>query len=688
MTAHSPQNAPTPATPATDAGTSLGATLVVPLNRLKASPHNARKTPHATATLEALAASIRAKGVLQPPVVEIERKPDGKPTGAYLVTIGEGRRQALRLLAKRKAIKRTHPVRVTVDETNDAHEISLDENVTREAMHPADQFEAFRRVAEEKGWGAEEIGARFGVSAQMVRQRLRLGAVAPDLIAAYRAGDLSLDQLMAFGVSDDGARQQQVFEQIGPHAPPYAIRRAMTETKVRADDRRARFVGHAAYEAAGGVILRDLFTEDGGGWLEDAALLDRLVAEKLTDLAEDARAREGWAWVEAHADFPHGTGYGRVWPEPVERSEAEISAVAALAEAYDRLVAEAEGDGLTPEQDARLEEIDKALQDHGPDVAYRPDDLARSGLIVTLGHDGLARFERGLVRAEDALRASDPAATGADTGIDAPEDATTGTGDEAPGHEADEGLAPLSERLVMDLTAHRTAGLRAALAAAPTAALTAVVHALVLQVFYPGHEQATPLQVRLIRTGLERLAPGVMEGPAGRALAEQGETWAARLPAKPHDLWAVLTALPGSEVLDLLAYCAALGLNAVRDTHDRRPAAWAQAEVLATALSLDMTAVWSPTAASYFSRVSKARMLEAVTEARDAAEAERIAGFRKTDMAEAAERLVEGKGWLPVLLRTAPSEADTVSQPDDASASEDEAASAAVDPDAYPFAAE
>lgn len=685
MTAHSLQTAPTPAT---DAGTLLGATLVVPLNRLKASPRNARRTPHTSATLEALAASIRAKGVLQPPVVEIERKPDGYPTGAYLVTIGEGRRQALRLLVKRKAITRTHPVRVTVDETNDAHEISLDENVTREAMNPADQFEAFRRVAEEKGWGAEEIGARFGVSAQIVRQRLRLGAVAPDLIAAYRAGDLSLDQLMAFGVNDDGARQQQVFEQIGSHAPPYAIRRAMTETKVRADDRRARFIGSAAYEAAGGVILRDLFTEDGGGWLEDAALLDRLVAEKLTDLAEDARAREGWAWVEAHADFPHGTGYERVWPEPVARSEAEISAIAALSEAYDRLVAEADEDGLTPEQDARLEEIDKALQDHGPDVAYRPDDLARSGLIVTLGHDGLARFERGLVRAEDARRPSDSDATGADTGIDAAEDAATKTGDEAPGHEADEGMAPLSERLVMDLTAHRTAGLRAALAATPTVALTAVVHALVLQIFYPGHEQATPLQVRLIRTGLERLAPGVMEGPAGRALAEQGEAWAARLPAKPQDLWAMLTALPGSEVLDLLAYCAALGLNAVRDPHDRRPAAWAQADVLATTLSLDMTAVWSPTAASYFSRVSKARMLEAVTEARDPAEAERIAGFRKTDMAEAAERLVEGKGWLPILLRTPPAEADTVSGPDDASASEDEAGSAAVDPDAYPFAAE
>lgn len=109
MTAQSPHTA---VTPARDAGAMLEATLVVPLNRLKASPKNARKTPHAAATIEALAASIKAKGVLQPPVVEIDRRADRSPTGDYLVTIGEGRRQALRLLAKRKTVTRTHPVRV------------------------------------------------------------------------------------------------------------------------------------------------------------------------------------------------------------------------------------------------------------------------------------------------------------------------------------------------------------------------------------------------------------------------------------------------------------------------------------------------------------------------------------------------------------------------------------------------
>jgi ParB family chromosome partitioning protein len=651
-----------------------GAEVVVSLNRLKASPRNARKVKHSDAGIEALAASIKAKGVLQPPVVEVERDGEGAPTGAYLVTIGEGRRQALRLLAKRKAIKRTHPVRVIVDADNDAHEISLDENITREAMHPADQFEAFQRLAVEKGYGPDEIGARFGVSAHVVRQRLRLGAAAPELMAAYREGALALDQLTAFCVSDDQDRQRQVLEQIGPHTPAYAIRRAMTEAKVRADDRRVRFVGVEAYAEAGGEVLRDLFTEDGGGWLEDVVLLDRLVGEKLAGLADEAREREGWKWAEVSPDYPDVSAFGRVYPVAVERSEAEAAEIVVLSEEYDRIISEAGADALSPEADARLEEIDKALQAFGPDFAYADEARARAGVMVTLGHDGLARFERGLVRAEDVP--ADPPSPwqedeAADEGADnRPRPETEASEDEAP--------SALSDRLLIDLTAHKTMGLRDAVQADVNAALATVVHALALQVFYPTYGVWTPLQLRLTTTGLERLAPGVDDGPAGRRVRDRCEAWGARLPERPEDLWGVVAALAPSDQLDLMACCAGVGLYAVRDPHDRRPGALAQAETLATAVGLNMAETWSATAASYFSRVPKARVLDAVTEAVNPEEAGRIAGFRKADMAEAAERLVEGKGWLPVPLRTV----------SDAAEPEDQGADEPRDDDAYSFAAE
>jgi ParB-like chromosome segregation protein Spo0J len=274
-----------------------GETAFIPLNKLKKSPRNARKTPHSEADIEAYAASIAAKGILQNLVVEPERDEGGQPTGFYFVTIGEGRRLAQLLRVKRKQIKKTEAIRCVIDTTNDPFEISLDENVTRTAMHPADQFEAFRELAEHRGWGAEEIAARFGVTAHVVKQRLRLGAVSPKLMQVYRDGELILDQLMAFAITEDHARHEQVYDNLSYNRDPSFIRRDIMKTHIPATDRRAIFIGAEVYTEAGGNIVRDLFTEDRGGLYEDAALLDRLVIERLEGIAANIQEAEGWTSV-------------------------------------------------------------------------------------------------------------------------------------------------------------------------------------------------------------------------------------------------------------------------------------------------------------------------------------------------------------------------------------------------------
>lgn len=631
-----------------------GDIIEVPLNKLKKSPRNARRTPHGGGDIETLAASIAAKGVLQAPVVEPETGEDGGATGFYLVTIGEGRRLALRLLAQRKQIKKTEPVRCVVDLSNDPHEISLDENVTRFRMHPADEFGAFRRLSEERGLSAEEVGARFGVGAQVVRQRLRLGAVSPVLMERYRAGDLTLDQMMAYAVSEDHARQEQVFDQFGPDRPPYLIRRTMTEAKVMATDRRAVFVGAEAYAEAGGTILRDLFTEDGGGWFEDPALLDRLAAEKLAGIAQAVRDAEGWKWAEAHIDYPRALGLARVYPHPVERSEEETARMSALSEEYDALVSEWDAvETLPPEIEARFAEIDAALEAFGNGTAFDPDETARGGVFVILGQDGVARVERGLIRPEDVPApelATDVEPYGAaETGA---EGGGQGGSAENDGEEAGEDAgAPLSERLVLDLTAHRTLALRDALAAQPTLALSAVVHSLALSSFYPPYDRASCLEIKGSSAYLAGHAPGIDETRAGRSIAERHERWAVRLPKEPGDLWAFVQALAATDVLDLLAHSASLTVNAVRAPFDRKPGAWAHADRLAEAVALDMSGYWSPTVGSFLGRVTKARIGEAVREAVSEEAAARIEGLKKPDMASEAEALLVGKGWLPSLLR-------------------------------------
>jgi ParB family chromosome partitioning protein len=516
-------------------------------------------------------------------------------------------------------------------------------------MHPADQFEAFARLAEERGLSAEEIGARFGVSAQAVRQRLRLGAVSPALMDLYRADGLNLDQMMAFAVSEDHARQEQVLAQYGAERPAYVIRRAMTEAKVSAQDRRAVLVGAEAYGEAGGTILRDLFTEDGGGWFEDAALLDRLAAEKLAGIAEDVRTKEGWKWAEPHIDFPRALGVARVYPRPVARSEEEATQIAALSEEYDALVSEWDAvEDLPPEIEARFKEIESALDAFGDGTAFDPEEIARGGVFVILGSDGVARIERGLIRAED-MRVPEPQAEApaSEPGADAEPEADSPEAEEP---EEDCG-APLSERLVLDLMAHRTLALRDTLAAHPSVALSAVVHALALGAFYAPYERPTCLEIKGVSAYLDGHAPGIDDTRAGRSVAERHAAWASRVPKAADELWVFVQSLAAGDLLDLLAHCASLTLNAVRAPFDRRPGAWAHADRVAEAVDLDMTGYWTPTVASYFGRVTKSRIAEAVREAVSDEAAERIGGLKKPDMAAQAEALLADKDWLPSLLR-------------------------------------
>ncbi|CAM5495463.1 chromosome-partitioning protein ParB OS=Afipia felis OX=1035 GN=parB_1 PE=4 SV=1 [Afipia felis] len=637
-----------------------GTEVFIPLNRLKKSPNNARKTPHNEAAIDAYAASIAAKGILQNLVVEPEYDAEGTATGSYFVTIGEGRRLAQLLRVKRKEIKKTEPIRCIVDTANDPHEISLDENVTREDMHPADQFEAFKKLADERGFGAEEIAARFGVTAHVVRQRLRLGAVSPKLMQVYRDGDLILEQLSAFAITEDHARQEAVYERLSYNRDASTIRRLLTETHVPATDRRARFVGIEAYTEAGGTILRDLFTEDRGGYVEDVALLDLLVTAKLGRAADAVREAEGWKWTEAHLDFPHAHGMRRTYPHPVELVAEDRAALETVQIEFDRLTEQYQtAEELPDDVDARFGELEAEIERlEAKRQAYDPDDVARGGAFVILNHDGTFRIERGFVRREDEKPQPETEQTGKLAAGEAEEaDAQPrrdgdehGDGESATDEEEDD--RPLSDPLVRDLTAHRTLGLRLNLGEQPDVAMIAVTHALAAQIFYLGAD-AHIVGIQPIRTDLAAHADGIEDTPAGKAWTDRHTNWARQMPRDVTNLWTFVAGLDHDSRMALFAHCVALTVNAVRLPWERKPRAVATADHLAGAVALDMTAYWRPTVGSYLGRVTKARILEAVREGVSGEAAERMADMKKVGMAESAEQLLAVTGWLPVLLRTA-----------------------------------
>ncbi|GAY19932.1 ParB/RepB/Spo0J family partition protein [Sphingobium fuliginis] len=542
-------------------------------------------------------------------------------------------------------------------------------------MHPLDQFRAFTALID-AGLSEDDISARFFVSVSTVRQRLRLASVAPSLLEIYGEDGMSLEQLMAFTVNENHARQEQVWEQLSQTYQPSAhqIRRLLTEDAIPASDRRVRFIGLDAYVEAGGYVMRDLFSSDQDGWLQDPTLVEQLVNARLTTIAEEIGA-EGWKWIETAIDLPYGCERGkrRITGTTVPLSDEEQAKLDALVEEYDGLGEQYQDGGDLPDEvDARLTEIDAGITalTQRP-VTYDPEEQARAGVFVSLSHDGRLRVDRGYVRPED-----EPAAEGAGDddsqagGIPSSGPTVSVGGQVQTGEQADDeddAIRPLPDRLVSELTAERTLALRDVLANAPDAAFLALLHALCLSVFR-SHVQAGCVQIGVTQAWLGNAAPNLRETSWSQSIQERHEQWADRLPSDPDELWSALAAMAHEEQMVLLAHCVSLGVNALFEAnkgYDGRISAHgvaqrlAAADALAGVVGLDMAeAGWTPTVDNYLGRVTKPRIIEAVREAKGDATAVLIEHLKKGDMAREAERLLAGTGWLPEPLRLPQAEAE------------------------------
>lgn len=294
---------PQPPVPSPQSPTEAEMKDTVPLNKLILSPRNVRKT-NGREDIESLADSIQAKGLLQNLVVS--EGTGGK--GIYEVDAGGRRYHALMLLAGRKAISRNLPVPVLIVPREDATEASLAENLQKIAMNPADEAEAFVAILDREGdcgvsTAAERLAncaRRFGVSVRHVEQRLRLAALAPDILAALREGRITLDAARAYAGHPDHKQQLQVFkaeENKGSwgHGAK-AIKDALAGKIYPAGHKAAVYVGLDAYAAAGGRVEHDLFmSAEDREILLDPSIVDRLCAKRTEEAANELAREQGWA---------------------------------------------------------------------------------------------------------------------------------------------------------------------------------------------------------------------------------------------------------------------------------------------------------------------------------------------------------------------------------------------------------
>ena len=645
----------------------LSASRDIPFNKLLLSACNVRRVK-AGVSIEQLADDIARRTLLQSITVRPVLDAAGIETGMYEIPAGGRRFRALELLVKQKRLAKTAPIPCVIRLDGIAEEDSLAENIQRAPLHPLDQFRAFLALRE-KGQSEEQIAAAFFVSVAVVKQRLRLASVSPKLLDVYAEDGLTLDQLMAFTVSADHERQEQVYERLSQSytKEAHVIRRMLTEGAVRAADKRALFVGSDAYAEAGGAVMRDLFQRDDGGWLQDPALLNQLVAEKLKREA-DTIAAEGWKWIEVAPDFAYGHHFGlrQLRGDTVPLTTEEETTRDALRAEYDRLEEEYGYVEEVPEKiDQRMTEIETMLGTlESRPVTFDPEEITRAGAFVSIDGAGSLKVERGYIRPEDEL----PVA--ANPEIDADDRHTTGepvytaayaaAGDDvvhgmqqpAPEPEEEDGIKPLPDRLLTELTAHRTLALRNAIGEQPEVAFLAALHALCLQLFYGyGLNSCLDLDVKSVTFNAQ--AAGLNDSAVAGTLTDRHQFWLASIPKHPEDLWAALSRLDLPSQQLLFAHCVGLSVNGLHEAYNRRPQALAHADVLAKALDLDMAAAgWTPTVDTYLGRVTKARILQAVREAKGEHAAQLMDHLKKGEMAEKAEALLAGSGWLPEPLRT------------------------------------
>ena len=626
----------------------MNPTTTIPYARLTLSPANVRKS-NAASSLPALAASIAEHGLIQPLIVT----PANAKRTKFEVHAGGRRWRAIGLLIEAGKLPKDYAVEAKVVESAAAaaREISLAENLQREAMTPADECTAYRDILAE-GADAEAVARRFGVTVRHVQGRLRLADLAEPIFAALREGRITLDTAMAYGSTSDHARQLAAWERCANawmNDNPQAIRRVIAEEGMSAKDPIALFVGEPDYSAAGGRIERDLFAGEGEGtWLDDD-LARELAAKKLQFEAEVAATATKLGWIKpllaTHVPWEEAQAYRPFYPAheaPSPEAQARIDTIAARlteieAELDDSEIDDPEHELMT-EFNALSEEHDKLTDT----PLLIPDEIRPSvGAFMLIGRDGQAQLSNQYYVLAKARIA--PGEGGSGQGQ---HEAGEGDTDEAEGS-ADVLPRALEEQLAKD----RRDVLALHVAHDPALALDLAIFQLARGPAGHFGYNDTGCSVQI----------GQRNDPAGLTGIPQSEA--------QDRLEAVRTALPGDWAEGGDSYAS---FEAFRALDEGAKAAWLAFAVsqslaaslasgphrnsfqtrLGAAIGIATEQHWRPGAESFFDRLKKSQILGALGQI-DPAMPARYAMAKKGELASAATKLCAGETIVEPAIKQA-----------------------------------
>lgn len=620
---------------------------MIPLSKLVLSPKNVRKTPATPEADAELCASIQQTGLKQNLLVH-------KVGAKFHVHAGGRRLAALQHLKEDGHLKAGHLIPCQIEDQDQAEDTSAAENMIRAAMHAADQFEAFAALRK-KGRTEDQIAAQFGITTDLVRRRLKLASVAPELMDAFRQGEMSLECVMAFTLTDDHARQVEVWDAIkdGYNIQPYTIRSRLTEKSYSGASKLAKFVGVDAYKAAGGAVIEDLFSERENTHLKDPELLETLAQDKLQGLADAAAKTWKWADAQLETDYDSFRPFGRVYPQPLDPDPDLEAELAKLQARKDEMEAEYDEetwtDTLQEEEDQIWDRIREIEDLQEANVAFTKADHKIAGCVVTISHAGEVAYHEGLVRPEDIPEqvTDDSDHSGDDATSESDADADNGPAIELPQSMRHTSSTPIDattaarkaqgipQALADDLRATRHQILQAHLAADYGTAYDVMLYSMARNAIGHGSYKSPldhSLRPAMTVGSQERLQDTV----AAKMLETLSEglnmNWAeADAPEDFH----LLSKMPDEEKQAIFAWCTAYALKQQLSNDTSITGA---IEAIGTRLNVDVAACWRPDAAGYWGRVKKDHALETAKALIGDTWADERSGFRKADLAKAMEQ--------------------------------------------------
>ncbi len=552
----------------------------IPFNKLIISPDNVRLLSTSKTADKELLASLRTCGLLQNLVVCHCK------SGKYEVTAGGRRFAGLGQLVKEGVLKNDHPIDCKVIEKDKAVAASLSENVHRVAMHPVDEYLAFKSL-HDQGSSENDIAIQFGISVKQVKMRLKLGGVSPTLLDKFKRGKLELDHIMAFTVVDDQDKQLSCWKDLSrSFFSAHHIRSWLTGEAETTKSPMARFISVAAYKKSGGSCTTDLF--ESVTYLDDRDLLVKLVEEKLQRHACKLE-KDGWKWVHCSVDGEQAAReYLHLEPSD-KKVPAQLKKKIEILEA--ELVALDNEETESDDYNQRYESLDNALdlqeERRTTFLYFTAQQKASAGCVVSFNFAGKLITLQGLMTKQDSQQNNKHESLNSDgkTAI------------------VNEKETAIPQALISDLSGYRQQIVKSSLASNTAVAEDVLLYTLCTQLLNVNHcyfgsvldARLSPVESQTSLDDIKLMPVSTVMSNRYRAL---NTAWLNL--EDENERFNALRALTHKEKKALTAYCVAVSLTiTVSTAHDVNKAS----EQIVADLGINFYQHWRPSADNYFKRL-------------------------------------------------------------------------------------